>query len=133
MPSHGGAASLIRHRPGDLDLFPLPDGRMLHPYELVGFIREDLASWVAQYQLVQQARDHVVLRVVPGAAPPAGRLDRIADAARALLGPRVQFDLVVTRTLPRELSGAPYAIRSHVAGTLRPDTGGTESSRKAVA
>ena len=133
MPSNSGAASLIRHPPGDLDLFPLPDGRMLHPHELVALIREDLESWLAQYQLVQQARDQVVLRVVPGAAPPTGRLDRIAAAAGALLGPRVQFDLVVTRTLPRELSGPPYVIRSYVAGTFRPRTDGNESSRQAVA
>lgn len=136
---HAFAMPLIRYRQGDLvtqgdpvcacgreaatvrgvvgrtlDLFPLPDGRMLHPYELVACFKADLREWVMQYQIVQQAKDHVVLRMVPRADPPAERLRLIEAAARELLGSGVQFDAVITPAIPLEPSGKLRVCRSYV-------------------
>ncbi len=47
-----------------IDYFPLPDGRLLHPYEIVSRLVWGPAEWLRQYQLVQERRDRVVLYAV---------------------------------------------------------------------
>jgi phenylacetate-CoA ligase len=49
-----------------LDLFRLPDGRLLHPYEILADLKDDAFRWVRHYQLVQEAEDRVVFIMVPG-------------------------------------------------------------------
>jgi len=57
------------------DYFQMPDGRLLRPYELVIIIHQQAARWVGQFQLTQETRERVVLRVAP-LVPPAGRSGR---------------------------------------------------------
>ena len=40
-----------------IDYFPLPDGRLLHPYEIVTRLVWRSQGWIRQYQLVQERRD----------------------------------------------------------------------------
>lgn len=136
---HAFAMPLIRYRQGDvvtqgearcrcgraaatvtgvvgrtLDLFPLPDGRLLHPYELVACFKTDLAGWVSQYELVQQAPDLVVLRLVPRGAAPHERAAAIRAEAARVLGNGVQFDVVIVDELRLERSGKRRVCRSYV-------------------
>ena len=48
-----------------LDLFRLPGGRWLHPYELIDWIYVAGMEWVGQYQLIQEAEDRIRLLVRP--------------------------------------------------------------------
>ena len=41
-----------------LDYFPLANGRLFHPYELVMIILEHGGGWIGQYQLTQERRAH---------------------------------------------------------------------------
>ena len=136
---HGSAMPLIRYRLGDLvtragdacscgqpfstigsiqgrmlDLFRLPGGRLLHPYEILSDLKEDAFRWVRQYQLVQEAEDRIVFYMVPG---PEFSCERLAEfearAARALdSGAHLRTELV-DRIEP-ERSGKFHLARSLV-------------------
>jgi phenylacetate-CoA ligase len=118
---HGFAMPFIRYRLGDLvtqgetacacgapfstiftvqgrmlDYFPLANGRLVHPYELVMIILNHGTRWIAQYQLTQERRDRVVLRVCTR-SPLRGHhsLGRPPAASRA----RHQFHVMVSDVL----------------------------------
>jgi hypothetical protein len=79
-----------------MDLFRLPGGRLLHPYEILSDLKEDAFRWVRHYQLVQEAEDRVVFLMVPGPDFDHGRLAEFERrAARALGGDaRLRTELV---------------------------------------
>ncbi|HEU4699169.1 MAG TPA: hypothetical protein VFS40_08315 [Gemmatimonadales bacterium] len=100
-----------------IDYFPLPDGRLVHPYEIVARFR-DAAPWIRQYQLVQERLDRVELRAVPvgpaAGADPAAREREVAAAIGALLGPAVDVRVTVVPEIPLEPSGKLRVARSLV-------------------
>ncbi len=53
-----------------IDDFALPDGRLLHPWELLNALRPH-TGWVRQFQLVQVAPGSIVLRAVAVDRPPS--------------------------------------------------------------
>jgi phenylacetate-CoA ligase len=96
-----------------IDYFPLPDGRLVHPYEIVARFR-DAAPWIRQYQLLQERTDRVVLRAVATDAPSAERIAAVAAAISALLGPAVAVAVTVVPEIPLEPSGKFRVSRSLV-------------------
>lgn len=97
-----------------LDYFPLPNGRLLHPYELVLIILDHGTRWIGQYQLTQERRDRVVLRVVPRLSPPPEDIAELEGAARETLGPGVEFQVVLVPEIPLEVTGKFRVSRSLV-------------------
>jgi phenylacetate-CoA ligase len=97
-----------------LDWFPLPDGRLLHPYEIVKRLVWGPREWLRQYQLVQERRDRVVLYAVTDGPAPAGRLEEIGQAVRPLLGAAVEFEVRVVERIPVESTGKLRPSRSLV-------------------
>jgi phenylacetate-CoA ligase len=97
-----------------IDYFPLPDGRIVHPYEILALMIRGDDAWMAQYQLLQERLDRIVLRVVPTEAPGADRLARIERAVRPLLGHDVGFEVLVVDDLPLEQTGKFRPSRSLV-------------------
>ena len=88
-----------------VDYFPLPDGRLLHPYELSMNI-PDRWPWVRRYQLVQERRDLIRMRIEAYSAPPSDR--EIADVravAADLLGPDVVFEVEMVERLGADANG----------------------------
>ena len=88
-----------------VDYFPLPDGRLLHPYELSMNI-PDRWPWVRRYQLVQERRDLIRMRIEAYGAPPSDR--EIADVravAAGLLGPGVAFEVEMVERLGADANG----------------------------
>jgi phenylacetate-CoA ligase len=73
-----------------IDYFPLPDGRMLHPYEIVSIVVGQ-APWIRQYRLLQERVDRIVLQVVPATAPSAADVARLEDGVARLVGRSVSF------------------------------------------
>lgn len=97
-----------------VDLFPLADGRVISPYEiLTRTIRGE--NWFTQFQLLQERADRVVLRIVPETSPDGERLARIVADTRAFLGPAVEFEIVLVDDLPLEASGKFRPLRSLVS------------------
>jgi phenylacetate-CoA ligase len=96
-----------------LDYFPLPDGRLLHPYEIVTRLIRAPSDWIRRYQLVQERTDRIVLRVV-ASAPPAEHVAELVQAVRPLLGPGVAFSVELVDEIPATESGKLRPSRSLV-------------------
>lgn len=97
-----------------IDYFPLPDGRLLHPYEIVSRLVWGPREWMKQYQLVQERRDRVVLYAVADGPPPPEWLGEIERIARPVLGPGVEFDVRLVDRIPLESTGKLRPSRSLV-------------------
>jgi phenylacetate-CoA ligase len=96
-----------------LDYFPLPDGRMLHPYEIVTRLVRAPSDWVRRYQLVQERTDRIVLRVV-ASAPPSEHVTELVQAVLPLLGAGVAFSVELVDDIPLTAGGKLRPSRSLV-------------------
>jgi phenylacetate-CoA ligase len=136
---HASAMPFIRYRLGDLvtrgpgpcpcgapfstiltiqgrmvDYFRMPDGRFLHPYDLVIVIHQQGARWVGQFQLTQETRERAVLRVTPLVPPAPDEVALLEGVARAKLGAGVDFQLLLVPGIPVEINGKFRLSRSFV-------------------
>jgi hypothetical protein len=71
-------------------------------------------AWVRQYQLVQDRPDKIVMRVVSNEPPPAEARERITRAVTPLLGPGIEFDVILVDDIPLDPSGKFRHARSLV-------------------
>lgn len=102
-----------------VDFFPLPDGRTLHPYALVGRIL-NAAPWeVRRWQLVQEARDRITLRVMPFRPPRPEEIRRVEEAVRPVLGPAVSFRVILVDDLEAGPGEKFRVYRSYVSNPPR--------------
>jgi hypothetical protein len=97
-----------------LDYFPLPDGRLLHPYGLAFPVMDTAASWIGQYQITQERRDRVVVRIVSRAPAAPGEVARVRAAVAAVVGPDVACDVQLVDEIPLEITGKFRVARSLV-------------------
>jgi phenylacetate-CoA ligase len=97
-----------------IDYFPLPDGRLLHPYEIVTRLVWGGQAWIRQYQLVQERRDSVVLYVVAETPPSEAQVAEVCRAVRPVLGDRVRFEVRPVIRIPFEATGKLRPSRSLV-------------------
>jgi phenylacetate-CoA ligase len=97
-----------------IDYFPLPDGRLLHPYEIVTRLVWGPDQWLRQYQLVQERRDRVVLYALTDGPPSGERLEEIRRTVQPSLGPAVEFEVRVVDRIPVESTGKLRPSRSLV-------------------
>ena len=109
-----------------LDYFPLPDGRLLHPYEIYDRLLHDRVHWARRYQVVQHRTDLIVLSAVPTKLPPAARLEEIRRDAAQVFGPGVEFRMEFVDAIPVEANGkfrvARSLVRSSYDGVAWPQT-----------
>jgi phenylacetate-CoA ligase len=109
-----------------LDYFPLPDGRLLHPYEIVGRLVWSPSDWIRRYQLVQERTDRIVLRVVASGSP-SERVAELVGAVRPLLGPGVEFAVELVDEIPPTAGGklrpSRSLVRSEYDGVAWPSAG----------
>jgi phenylacetate-CoA ligase len=87
-----------------LDYFPLPGGRVIHPYEITLFIVRNAAPWIRQYQLTQEREDRVILRVVPSTTPTPQELVQLHESVTAVLGQGVEFQVILVPEIQLEPS-----------------------------
>jgi phenylacetate-CoA ligase len=97
-----------------IDSFPMPDGRVLHPYDLLRAFKRGNDGWIRQYQILQERIDLVLLRVVPGETAPADARERLHVALAALLGPAVTVQVELVPEIPIEATGKFRVARSQV-------------------
>ncbi len=108
-------SSICEIRGRMLDMFPLPDGREIHPYEIVGKLLVS-DSPISQYQLTQETVGLVVLTVVPSSLGP-GLID-FDDLHRKIggvLGGQVRFEIRLVDRIDFEKSGKFRVSRSKVS------------------
>ena len=100
-----------------LDMFPLPDGRVIHPYFLSETLIMDDPDWIENFQLTQERMDHVTMRIVPRAEPTRARIEKLRALGSALLGAGVDFELQIVESIASEVSGKFRPARSHVTSS----------------
>ena len=96
------------------DYFPLPDGRVVHPYEIIAILDKS-APWIAEFQLTQERVDRVVLRSVAHDSPSPAQQNEIIQSVVNFLGDQVSFDLELVASIQREPSAKLRVCRSLVA------------------
>jgi len=104
-----------------VDYFPLPDGRVIHPYDISAIIWETAFRCMRQYQLVQERSDRVVAHV---ALMSEHHRDEVMAAMRRvedLLGPRVHLVLEFVQEIPPGPRGKFGVYRSLVRSVPRID------------
>jgi phenylacetate-CoA ligase len=110
-----------------LDYFPLPGGRMIHPYEIS--LLYLASNWIRQYQLTQEREDRVVLRVVPHRTPTIQELAQLEESVIAVLGQGVEFQVILVPEIRLEPTGKFRVSRSLVRSAYdgidweKPETG----------
>ena len=98
------------------EYFPLPDGRELHPYDLINTIWGE--NWVRRVQIVQERRDRVVVRLVPSNEPSEATLAGLRKKLQSQTGSGVE----VVVSLQSELPSAPAGkSRVYVSLVNEPD------------
>jgi len=97
-----------------LDYFPLPGGRVIHPYEITIPHILGAAPWIRQYQLIQEQEDRIILRAVPSTTPTPQELARLEESVINFLGQDVEFRVVLVPEIQIEPSGKFRISRSLV-------------------
>jgi phenylacetate-CoA ligase len=96
-----------------IDYFYLPDGRVLHPYEL-GAAMQQSVDWVKEFQLIQERRDLIVANVVPTVRPSEEETLRVIGASAQLFGPGVELRLTFVDRIEWGETGKLRPFRSRV-------------------
>jgi phenylacetate-CoA ligase len=100
-----------------LDMFPLPDGRMIHAYYLTESLIMDDPDWIENFQITQERLDHITMRIIPRVEPTAARIERVRTLGAELLGATVEFELMIVSSIPSETSGKYRPARSFVTSS----------------
>jgi phenylacetate-CoA ligase len=95
-----------------LDCFPLPGGRLLHPYELTEVMRT--ASWMRRQRVIQEREDRIRVYVAASTRPPAGEVRALEQSLAQRLGPAVDVAVVLVDDVPQEPAGKFRVFRSFV-------------------
>ena len=97
-----------------IDSFTLPDGRVIHPYQILTSFIGGADTWIRQYQLLQERRDRIVLRVIPVDGPVSDQVSRVERSVLPLLGPGVEFQVQLLDQIPLDPTGKFRPARSLV-------------------
>jgi phenylacetate-CoA ligase len=97
-----------------VDYFPLPDGRLLHPYQISAIVWETAFRCIRQYQLVQERTDRIVARIA--LLSERYRDEVVAEMRRVenLLGPEVELVVEFVEDIPTGPRGKFGVYRSLV-------------------
>ncbi|MEO8577573.1 MAG: hypothetical protein ABI556_12765 [Gemmatimonadales bacterium] len=98
-----------------VDYFTMPDGTLLHPYEIAAALKDDGMSWVARYELVQHTRNRIVLTAVPRTQPSSETIQKMRAAVATVVGPAVEFDVAIVDRIDPGETGKYRIYRSMVA------------------
>jgi hypothetical protein len=87
---------------------------VIHPYQILTSFIAGAASWIRQYQLVQERRDRIVLRVIPMETEVGEQVSRVERSMLPLLGPDVEFRVQLLDHIPLDATGKFRPARSLV-------------------
>ena len=90
----------------------LPDGRWVHPLEVILPIITDNTPWLSQFQMVQETKTSFVLRLATLQPPTDQELAQIGDMASAKIGKSADFRIELTEQIAFEASGKFKDCRS---------------------
>ncbi len=102
-------ATLKEIRGRTIEFLVLPDGRLMHPFQIIRLIVHAPRQWVRQYQLVQESRERIVLRFVPLGNSQPELTSEFERTVRAIPGMGDIFKTELVTAIARESSGK-YAV-----------------------
>ncbi len=108
------------------DYLVLPDGRLVHPFQVIGGVR-DAFSWIAQYQIIQEEANRVRFRLRCLGTPEPAQLDWLRRRLGEVLGSGVHIEIEPVAEIVPASSGKYRVCRSLVWERMR--QGGGISSR----
>lgn len=94
------------------DYFTLPDGRCVHPLEVVLPVISDNSPWLNQFQMTQETERGFVLRVTVLREPTSAELTTLQTLSLDRIGPGAEFRIEVVDSIPFEASGKFKDCRS---------------------
>lgn len=97
-----------------LDYLSLPDGRLLHPYEIVTRLPRKPDTWIRRYCIVQDRIDRIVLQIVPTRPPEADELVDVRKTLIPVFGQGVELTLELVADIEPDPSGKHRVSRSRV-------------------
>jgi len=98
------------------DFLPMPDGRKLHPFELIRSIAGQF-GWISQFRIIQEDSATFTLLIRPLTAPPAGAVELIEKQLGGILGSAVRLNLATVESIPLTSSGKmPVCISKVTSG-----------------
>jgi phenylacetate-CoA ligase len=107
----GQPFSTIRSIQGRMiDNFVLPGNRVVHPYEF-GVIK---VPWIRAFQVTQERLDSILMKVVPFHRPSPQEMSLLVQPVVDLVGPDVQFRMVLVPEIPMEANGKFRVYRSQI-------------------
>lgn len=110
-PCGAPVRTLVSVQGRQIEMFVQPSGQLFHPYPLVERLLA-LAPWLSQYQLVQQRRDWITVKIRPrsGTSITAQDRQRISLGFADLLEAGVTVDVVEVAEIAPEANGKlrPY-------------------------
>ena len=95
------------------DFIVAMDGTVMHGLALI-YILRDIPS-VLQFQIVQESRERIVVKLVTSDAFDDNLSRQVVDGFRSRLGQDVTVDLVRVDTIPAEKSGKYRYVKSNMA------------------
>lgn len=99
------------------DYFSLPDGRSIHPNEILVPVTMQNMDWIEQYRIVQEAVDQVVLSICALRKPGPGALEQIECMGQEVLGEGVAFSVRLVDGISPDPSGKFSVCESLVGGS----------------
>jgi phenylacetate-CoA ligase len=109
--------TIERIRGRRLDYYPLPDGRLLHHYDLIqpALHGAGLRAWVARFQILQRRRDLFEIRLAPTDRDHDDNVALLHAELLKIVGPGVEVRIELVDELDFEPSGKFRVGRSLVA------------------
>lgn len=121
--SCGRGLPLMRPPTGrTLDVLTTPDGRRV-PGEVIPYLLKDFAS-LDRYQVVQDAPDHMEVRLVTTPAWTDVDRARVERDVRRAVGPAMRFDVALVEDIPVTASGKFQVVVNRAAAAARDGGGG---------
>jgi phenylacetate-CoA ligase len=111
----GSAFSTIEKLQGRvIDYLVLPDGRQLHPFQLLNEVVLMSGDGILEYQVVQEAVDSVRVDIVPRRNVTEKERRQLRSALQQKLGPGVGLQIEWVESIPADRSGKFHFCRSSV-------------------
>jgi phenylacetate-CoA ligase len=112
----GAPFATVREIAGRMnDMLVRPDGSVFHSGALKVVLNEQ-ARWALRFQILQDAPDHIRVRLRPGRDPAPDEVEALRRALADALGPGTKVEVHVVDDLPSDPSGKLRVVRS----ALRP-------------
>ena len=88
-----------------MEYFDRGDGTRIHHWELSRHLLKNFRPYVELYQLAQESRDRVIMRVVPASDMEADTVRAIVARGQEKFGPGIEFDVELVDEIPVAPSG----------------------------